>query len=471
MTIATAIAALSPSIWLKLDETSGTTAANGGSRTDVGTYSGSYQQGMPGPETGTFATRLFSGGQIQLGPMDISGFPDQTLACWVSMDASGTVNTNYPIVTIGDTANRLNRGPQLVENHTAIGGVRYLGRYSTQNGASVIPADPNHGWHFLVVTFHNASQSMITYIDGVAPAGITPLGTNPLIGDPLLIRCDEPCVIAHVCWFGGVLTQTQIQTVSGQLAQWPYTLPINTPPDLSGGGGGGGLTTDQAAQLARVDTNTDTGGAIQTDLNTLLSNWAGYTGVTLPSLNSLLNAIHTDTQNIVNTLFPALETPLNYIQDTVTNILNGITTTISNAAGSVGQTLGDFFAQHSHDEFGVFNVTSGPTCARIYYTVPEKAYWGLSVNITSWPAEWTFTTPDDGWSIRDLAVLTIDLAGEQQVRHGIHTKTFTLNPLPSVLPLAVAGIGVPVVPANYHVTVDWAGGVCGELLLYYLPVT
>lgn len=256
MSIATAIAATSPNLWYKLDETSGTTAVNAGSLSNNGTYSGSLAQGVEGPENGTFATRLFSTGQVVSAAMDISVVRDLSLGMWVSTDSSATLGTHFPIVSIGDVSNRLNRGPQLYEAHTTIGQPIFGGAWRPPGGAQQTAGEPRKFWHWVVLTVTQSTAIARIYVDLIAPLSAG-LGSTvaALLTDPLLIRSDEPLVIAHVCFWNRVLSQAEINSVSNQVAPWPYTVPINTPPE--GGGGGGGLTPDQATQLAEIDTKTD----------------------------------------------------------------------------------------------------------------------------------------------------------------------------------------------------------------------
>src|SRR5215813_2683932 len=105
MSIASAITATSPNLWLKLDETSGTVAANSGSLSTTGTISGSVGFGAAGVEQGMFAMRLFAGARILTGGMDVTGLAALSIGAWLTTDASGTVNTKYPVLSIGDPAN------------------------------------------------------------------------------------------------------------------------------------------------------------------------------------------------------------------------------------------------------------------------------------------------------------------------------------------------------------------------------
>lgn len=469
MTLRDTILALHPVHYWLLDETTGSTFADIGSSPNPLNGTGDFVLGGIGPEVGSFAYRVYAGGQFQSSPLGTFAWTDFTFLVLFTFPANANPSSAAPFAGIGDINNPATRGYRIQQQSTTQNAATVFGSGTGVSLSGGTPV-PVQFWHLAAITQTSATPTRSLYIDqSLASSSAGTFGTVPTSADAAWIKSAWPIVLSHMAIWNRALTLVEIQSISTQFLTWPYGEPINVPLGGSGsGGGGGGLTADQAAQLSDI----------QSDTNTMVPQVA-----MLPGMNEVLNVvnsttdavlakanqIYTDTQNIVNSLFPQLETPLNFIEDTVTNILNGITTTITTAAGSVGQTLGDFFAQHSKDQFGKYNVTSGPTCARIDWTAGAAAYWGLTVNITSWPSEWTFTTPDDGWSIRDMAVLTIKIGEEQEVRHGIHTKSFTVSPLPGSFPLGVSGVGVPVLPPNYHIIVDWAGGVCGELLLHYLP--
>lgn len=463
MTIASAIAALSPSIWLKLDETTGTTANNSGSRTDDGVFSGSYDQGITGPEVGTFATRLYTGGQVQLGPMDLTTFVDQSIGLWVSTDASGAINTTFPLVYIGDPANPLSRGPMIAENHTVAGQPRWAMMHHGSVLATNGVVAPLLFWHWVVITYTTGTNGAKLYLDGTLAATSTLAGTlTNVITDPLIIRCNEPVVVAHVCWFGGVLTQTQIQTVSSQLAPWPYTVPINTPPPESGGGGG--LTTDQAAQLSNIDTNTQPSGPIQNDLNTLLSNWAGYTSVTLPSLQDMLNHISGQVTDVQNTLADFADGVLHDLVDGVNAILDGITATWDDGVSAVQHTLGKLFSAKTLEQLAQFEITDGPTCTQFIYN-RAGFFFGIVVRINIYPSAWTPMAPDHNFFIPDFATVSMYKGDDLYFRQGIHQTNWAHSPFPVFFGFPVPFFNVDLPLSTVRIVVDWADGVCGQVYL------
>jgi hypothetical protein len=59
--------------------------------------------------------------------------------------------------------------------------------------------------------------------------------------------------------------------------------------------------------------------------------------------------------------------------------------------------------------------------------------------------------------------------GILQQRHGIHTLTHTVSPLPSTTWYGAVGVNAPIQPTDYHIVVDWLDGVCGNLLGFRSP--
>lgn len=193
---------------------------------------------------------------------------------------------------------------------------------------------------------------------------------------------------------------------------------------------GGGLTTSQAAQLTQVETNT----------NAQQTQWTEYQEVTLPSLNAVL-----------------------------TGITTAVTATIGAGTSALQATVGQILSFIPKGDVGEFNPSGGTTCDRIDWNIGGAAYFGMSVLIDAYPDSWVWTTPDENWSVRDLAVLTITRGGVIERRWGIHSRSFSLENLPDMLPVQLANVGIPVAPGDYHIIVDWAPDVCGHIVLYTLP--
>lgn len=256
MSIASAISALSPNLWYKLDSDTGSTVVNSGSLSNNGSLSGSYDFLSPGPELGTHGLRLYSTGQCVSAAMDLAGLANVTLAMWVSCDATGTTSTNYPVLGIGDVANRMARGPLIYENHSTVGQPQFWGRWAADLGLGVTLTEPRKFWHWIAWTWTTGTSNAKSYLDGQLISTRTTSGIVAALNtDPLLLRSDEPMVVTHACFWNRVLSATELLSVASEIAPWPYTVPINQPPD--GGGGGGGLTPAQDTTLTEIDTKTD----------------------------------------------------------------------------------------------------------------------------------------------------------------------------------------------------------------------
>jgi hypothetical protein len=312
-------------------------------------------------------------------------------------------------------------------------------------------------WHWVIITFTTGTNGIKIYIDGTQIAQGTPVTPTAAINtDRLLIRCDEPMALAHVCFWGTVLTQAQIQTVSGQIAPWPPNVPINTEPTPSGGGGG--LTTDQAASLTNIENHTNDIPGIDAAVS--------FISDTVNHIKGVTDQVLTNTQQLLANLTAGVDALGGLIQQTIQNTIGAVTTT----AGDIAATIGQLLSQQQRNTFGLYNVTSGPTCAPIdHVTSTTTVYYAATVNITTRPAVYVGTTPDQNWTYPDLAVLRVFVDGEMIFRYGIHSDSYELSPLPDSTIIGVSRLGVPILPPGYRLRVDWAEGVCGELILQYIP--
>lgn len=132
--------------------------------------------------------------------------------------------------------------------------------------------------------------------------------------------------------------------------------------------------------------------------------------------------------------------------------------------------LASFFAVSPLDALTTESLSQGVTCDPVRVDISSSNFTGVQVRIASFPAEWKFRTPDGSWGFHDLAVLSFLRGGQLLKRLGIHTTSFTEQPLPGqLLPWAVGLLGVAIIPRDYQIHVDWADGVCGELVGLLLP--
>jgi hypothetical protein len=131
----------------------------------------------------------------------------------------------------------------------------------------------------------------------------------------------------------------------------------------------------------------------------------------------------------------------------------------------VGQVLTSHLLNFLQDR----NLSGGVTCLPVRYDASLNALYGVTVRIDSWPAEVMFRTPDGQYSFKDLAVLQIWRGGALLERHGIHTTSHTVSPLPGLPFPWLTAFAAPLQPPDYHIFVDWLDGVCGELIGQALP--
>ena len=212
---------------------------------------------------------------------------------------------------------------------------------------------------------------------------------------------------------------------------WSETTQLhNELQSLGGGGGSGGFTSTDRAVINGTQDNTES----------ILAQWAQYTGVTLPSLDQVLAGIDAK-----------------------------LIGTILTSTGPVGFPIGQMLNFFDPNLLEAADLSGGVVCERIDRDISFNALYGVSLEITSYPPDWVFRTPDAAWSFRDLAVLSFWRGGELVERHGIHAVSHTVSPVPGSALFALGPIFGYLQPGDYHVTVDWAPGVCGQLKGQVLP--
>jgi len=192
----------------------------------------------------------------------------------------------------------------------------------------------------------------------------------------------------------------------------------------------GSFTETDRAQLQDVNV----------DSNQLVTNWEQYLSVTLPSLQQVLDGITAALQ-----------------------------VTIQVAPGPIQKAVGEVLSIVSPDFWSDRDISGGVTCTRVDYDASFNALFGVTVIVESFPDDWRFQTPDHAWGFRDLAVLTFTRGGNDVERHGIHTLTHTVSPLPDFPWPWQSPIPIALQPGDTHITVDWAEGVCGRLVGHVLP--
>lgn len=443
MSLESAIAALNPWLWWKLDEASGTTATDYGSGGHPGTFSGDLGLHITGPELGTFATRFFATGKVQSGGLGFTTFNDFSILQVLSAPAAGSPTAYTPIGAIGSPLNVNLRGIVWNIQSLSLDTLRYAQSYNTTVGGNNVPfAFPFPFWHVLITTYVASTHSTSWYADGLAPLTNSSLPANPWqASDPLTLTSTTPFAATHTAVFTRALSSTEVASVSSQIPAWPYQVPANqmvsVPPvtvDLT-------PVLDDTTQILANQT------AGSTDLETTLQNtedikgfWNGYQTVTLPSLNEVLG-----------------------------NITTAVTTTVTSATTGVQQTIGELISPHDLGELGSDELTDGPTCDVFEVNISLRPYYGLELRIVEYPDDWQWTTPDHQWGHHDLAVLAIYINDVLILRHGIHTLTHTIRPMPTYPLPWLAFVPTTLTPFGTHVVVHPAAGVCFQLSAQYLP--
>lgn len=161
---------------------------------------------------------------------------------------------------------------------------------------------------------------------------------------------------------------------------------------------------------------------------------------------------------------------LEQIDATSSSTRSAVTTSVQTATGIITADLGAAWKWVSQDLWRNHPLTIGPTCDRIDVDVSLNALLGVVLTIDNFPESVVLRTPDGEWSFADLAVLKFVRNGEILERHGIHTLTHTVSPLPGCVWIGAYGLGAPIQPTGYHITVDWLDGVCGHLTGLILPI-
>lgn len=193
------------------------------------------------------------------------------------------------------------------------------------------------------------------------------------------------------------------------------------------------VASEQQAQSTDITT-------ITTNTNTQQQQWAQYETVTLPSLQTNLN-----------------------------NIISGLTATVGEGINAVGRTIGQIFSGPTLADLTEGDLGSAcfPDSLVATAAIGGSAY-GLQVQITQYPDWITFTGPGDNYTIQVLAVLVIQRGGNTILRHGIHTTTYMLYPMPGI-PDAPIVLDVPVDPGDYAITIIPSAECCVSAQLLGFP--
>jgi hypothetical protein len=138
--------------------------------------------------------------------------------------------------------------------------------------------------------------------------------------------------------------------------------------------------------------------------------------------------------------------------------------TLTTSTGTSIVDIGSLWNWITRDLWSRRDLSGGVTCERIDYDASHAFLFSVRVEIVELPEEIQFRTPDGNYAFHDLAVLSFIQGGVLLARHGIHTISHDVSPLPGTNWYGVSGINAPNMPGDYHIVVDWLPGVCGQLI-------
>jgi hypothetical protein len=218
----------------------------------------------------------------------------------------------------------------------------------------------------------------------------------------------------------GVTSFPTIDTTSG----------LGTQILLNPQGSGQGFTEADRTDLQTTKQNT-------TDMGT---NWNEYETITLPSLSNVLQTISAS-----------------------------VTAVIGAGAAAVSVPLAQLLSLRPLQDLVETNLSSGVVCTTTVMDLSLQSLYGLEVHITDYPDDWQFVTPDHQWGHHDLAVLELRMGSQLVLRHGIHTLTHTIRPIPTYPLPWLFFIPTSLQPVGLTATIYFAQGVCGEVIGQLLP--
>lgn len=168
-----------PIAFWKLDETSGTTAADSSGNARDGTYTGGFDLGVA-PTINLPGAALFDGssGHVNIPYGAWMNVSNVTLECWAYVLANPTARVGYITRKFASAGNI----PYALETAADSGTTPQMAQYNGSAWASVksVPSMPTFGWVHLVGTKDSTGKSNI-YMNGIkanVPNTITPVTTS-----------------------------------------------------------------------------------------------------------------------------------------------------------------------------------------------------------------------------------------------------------------------------------------------------
>lgn len=252
MSISSAILALSPTVYCKLDDASGPTfvdsSGNGHNQTAIGSP---VFRAQPGPETGTFAVQLPAAAGLSFTNPWTAPTANFTVMAYLAI--SDIVSPDLGSI-LGATAPF--RGASILGHTTWQVGPNFATVYGHGTQPWVTVSDMKRWWHHYAVTFTWTSATTFTvtvYVDASLQAQYSEqLGFTADIrlgaSDPVFLLPAYPCIAAHFAAFNSTLNVTQLSTIANQQVTWP----IAFPPGLTGLYSGDPTVTDLVADLDAI---------------------------------------------------------------------------------------------------------------------------------------------------------------------------------------------------------------------------
>lgn len=266
MSIQSAIEALSPVQYYRLNELASVTAHDSGSAGQNGTYDTGVDLGLPGPETGTYAAQ-FQRSLSMKAILSTLGTGDQTLLFWC---CSYSRPTNQVIAGVGVPASSNSpTGWTIATNGTGGHGYNGEGFAIRRNSVSsdLSGTTPDDQWHMVAVSISSGGTAKL-YLDGqpvttlTSMTRATPVSTDRMFIGP--VAAGPALLAAHLAWWLSLLTDSQILGIynaragpqqfayqAGQFASANNNIYASSNPSDAT------LTTIQASQVGISDQVSD----------------------------------------------------------------------------------------------------------------------------------------------------------------------------------------------------------------------
>jgi hypothetical protein len=161
---------------------------------------------------------------------------------------------------------------------------------------------------------------------------------------------------------------------------------------------------------------------------------------------------------------------LTHIGDTTDSTLAGIGASITSAAGTTVQTLGQLFSGKTHDTITEGDLGTACFPSKITSTIPiGGSAYGLQIQVTSFADWYAFTGPAEDFAQQVLYTLHISRGGNLLVREGVHTLSKLVYPLPGIPEFPVVLVSLPIDPGDYTIDIIPNTGVCVAAQLLGFP--